>query len=431
MLAALGFVGFFVGGILKASPAESIDIGPLEGLVDLVAAPARDDIARQVRAQDPGFSLVLFEDFAYALYAESQRARHDPRALAGLSPYWSKDAQAALAERPPLGGKVESVVVGALTPSSVELSGTRLNLRYFFETNLHVGPAPGGANQGQALTQYVTETWTFSRELSASTKPWSGVRKLGCPNCGAPLGQGGDVRCPSCGEATGEGRFDWQVIRVSTHRVENRPHSLTGNVEEVGTDAPTQFAPSLRPQIEQLYRDDPGLDAKSIEARLRLIFTTLQSAWAAQDLRPLRPFVSDRQYDSLQYWIDAYKAQGLRNLMERPRLNRFVLARVERDQSYDALTLRIWASGCDYTINANGDVVGGSCMVERLYSEYWTLIRSAKVRGTPRLDHNCPGCGAPFQLNMAGQCEQCGVHLTSGEFDWVLSRIEQDESYRG
>jgi hypothetical protein len=31
---------------------------------------------------------------------------------------------------------------------------------------------------------------------------------------------------------------------------------------------------------------------------------------------------------------------------------------------------------------------------------------------------------------MAGDCESCGVHVTTGEFDWVLSRIEQDEVYR-
>jgi hypothetical protein len=32
---------------------------------------------------------------------------------------------------------------------------------------------------------------------------------------------------------------------------------------------------------------------------------------------------------------------------------------------------------------------------------------------------------------MSGSCEHCGAHVTSGEFDWVLSRIEQDESYGG
>ena len=44
---------------------------------------------------------------------------------------------------------------------------------------------------------------------------------------------------------------------------------------------------------------------------------------------------------------------------------------------------------------------------------------------------NCPNCGAPLKVNNAGVCEFCGGKITSGEFDWVLSRIEQDESYAG
>jgi hypothetical protein len=32
---------------------------------------------------------------------------------------------------------------------------------------------------------------------------------------------------------------------------------------------------------------------------------------------------------------------------------------------------------------------------------------------------------------MAGECEYCAARVTTGDFDWVLSRIEQDETYQG
>ena len=32
---------------------------------------------------------------------------------------------------------------------------------------------------------------------------------------------------------------------------------------------------------------------------------------------------------------------------------------------------------------------------------------------------------------MAGQCGYCSSRVTTGDFDWVLSRIEQDDSYTG
>jgi hypothetical protein len=43
----------------------------------------------------------------------------------------------------------------------------------------------------------------------------------------------------------------------------------------------------------------------------------------------------------------------------------------------------------------------------------------------------CGNCGAPLDITMAGACAHCGAHVTAGEFDWVLSKIEQDDSYRG
>jgi hypothetical protein len=39
--------------------------------------------------------------------------------------------------------------------------------------------------------------------------------------------------------------------------------------------------------------------------------------------------------------------------------------------------------------------------------------------------------GAALAINQAGECEFCAVVVTTGEFDWVLSRIEQDDSYSG
>jgi predicted amidophosphoribosyltransferase len=41
----------------------------------------------------------------------------------------------------------------------------------------------------------------------------------------------------------------------------------------------------------------------------------------------------------------------------------------------------------------------------------------------------CNNCGAPLQIDEAGACGHCGAHVTSGELDWVLSKIEQDDSY--
>ena len=73
----------------------------------------------------------------------------------------------------------------------------------------------------------------------------------------------------------------------------------------------------------------------------------------------------------------------------------------------------------------------GNRKKDRKYTEYWTLIRGAEVRGRPRADRTCPACGAGVKVGMEGNCAYCGALVTSGDFDWVLGRIEQDDSYTG
>lgn len=131
------------------------------------------------------------------------------------------------------------------------------------------------------------------------------------------------------------------------------------------------------------------------------------------------------------YWIDLYVQQHCRNMNENARILRMDLANILSDSHYDAVTVRLFATGLDYTVSDDGRLLSGSRSRPRTYSEYWTLIRNIGSKGSTRGDANCPNCGAPLKVGMTGNCELCHAKVTSGEFDWVLSRIEQDEAYSG
>jgi hypothetical protein len=106
--------------------------------------------------------------------------------------------------------------------------------------------------------------------------------------------------------------------------------------------------------------------------------------------------------------------------------------KIKVDTFYNSITLRIFAQGYDYTVDQNEKVVAGSNKKLRQWSEYWTFVRYSKAKPAPaRADLNCPNCGAPLKVSATGICEYCNGKITSGEFDWVLSKIEQDESYGG
>ena len=43
-----------------------------------------------------------------------------------------------------------------------------------------------------------------------------------------------------------------------------------------------------------------------------------------------------------------------------------------------------------------------------------------------------PCCGAPLDnVSQTGVCGYCDTKITTGDFDWVLSRIDQCEVYSG
>jgi predicted lipid-binding transport protein (Tim44 family) len=380
-----------------------------------------------LRQADPQFSLVVFEDFLQALYARVQEAR-GAHALETVGPYLAPELRERLERESATLAGVEAVVVGAMSYRSVRLDapGGRVQVQLEFEANYTEVDANGG-RQGY----YVAEVWTLSRARRARSRPPEQVRSFGCPACGAPLTGLRDDTCAHCGNRVTSGELDWRVEAVGVERRDHRGPQLAGHAPELGTLTPTIVDPLAQTRRDELAARDPAFAWEAFLARVRLVFAEAQVAWSSQELVKARPYLSDNLFQTWVYWIEAYRAAGLRNVTEGSRVLGVRLARVTSDAYYDAITVRLRAIGLDYTLDASGAVVSGSRSDPREYSEYWTLVRGAAVRGAPRVDRSCPRCGAPLQVTMAGACEYCSAHVVSGEFDWVLSRIEQDESYQG
>ncbi len=389
------------------------------------APPRQKNVYKALRDHDPEFSAVLFEDFVFALYARVQAARESPAAMAALAPYVSEDSRAAMLRREPTGVKIHSVVIGSMQVQQVTIN-ERVRVEVVFEANF-TAELPAGP-QGF----YVRESWTLERAPGVRSRPPEHVLSFQCPACGAPYQRSDVGACAHCGKMVEGGELDWSIAHVRRHAQETRPPALGGDAPEQGTNLPSVIDPDLGPQQAALLRDDPAATDANILQRLQIIYTALNAAWTARDLRPVRPHVSDALYNYLAYWIDAYRSQGLMNVLKDMSISRAQVVKLTRDKHFDAVTIRFWASGLDYTTDRNGRRFGGSNTSKRAYSEYWTLIRGASVRGAPRDPATCPNCGAALdRVNMAGTCEYCRAHLTRGEFDWVLSKIQQDESYSG
>jgi hypothetical protein len=372
----------------------------------------------RVRETDPEFSIVLFEDFLYTLYAEMMRARGQQGAMA-LSAYLSPAVQQVLVAKSL--SQVSGIVIGAMRVFALDRTETSWRVTLDFEANLTEG--------NQRL--YVVDRVHVERSLGAKSRPANRSRTLDCPNCGAPLNNvRGDV-CSYCKKQVGMGRFDWNVVYFERLRSENRGPMLTSDVEEEGTDMPTVVDPMAQGELANLRQRDPSFDWNAFTQRVALTFAEMQTGWSARDLSNVRPFVSDNLFQSQAYWIDLYVQARARNITEGAHITRIDLANVLSDKHFDAITIRMFATSTDYTISDDGKLLSGSKSRQRAYSEYWTFIRGAGKVGPTKTTPNCPNCGAPLNVNQAGTCEYCKVKVTTGEFDWVLSRVEQDDSYTG
>jgi hypothetical protein len=420
-------VGFFivkslVGASQKGWATTTPEAVQAVQRVEQTAQLSRTQLG-SISALDPEFSLVLFEDFAYMLYAATQRAR--ATGTQALGAFLAPNLAQNLVD--PQLADVQGIVIGALR--YVRFSGAQgpmIEIELELEANYVEVPKSGSPRR-----YYVVDRVVLARSASARSRPYARSHTLDCPNCGAPLESIRGTQCSYCQQNVGAGRFDWMLASLVSIGREPRGPLLTSNVAEEGTELPTIVDRGASTRFEELQKRDPALSWQALQGRTALIFNELQVAWSGREPLRIRPFVSDNLFQSMYYWIDLYNQAHCRNVTENARIMRIDLANVLSDAHFDAITLRVFATGLDYTISDDGKVLSGSRSRPRTYSEYWTLIRGSSRRGAPRQDSNCPNCGAPLRIGMSGQCEYCRVKVTSGEFDWVLSRIEQDESYGG
>ncbi len=388
----------------------------------------------QLRRFDPNFSEIVFTDFCYALYGRAHDARGQGKAaLDLLSPYLSEPARASLLQLNSPGLKaVQGVIVGAMQVVDVRGLNTPLvSISIEFEANYTEFIPREGDPRGE-MSYYVRERWELERKRDVLSPTPEQATALHCPRCGAPLQKDTVGACAFCGTKIDSGEFQWYVRSIGTLSREAKGPLLTSDVPEVGTEYPTIMQPNFPAVRAAFEQNDPTFSWADFQARARLIFNELQAAWSTLNWERARPHETDNLFQMHRYWIEAYQRQGLRNALDQCQITAMQPVKIKADAFYKAITLRIFAQGYDYTVDTSVRVVSGSNQNLRHWSEYWTFIRNSKAKpAAARADLNCPNCGAPLKVNATGICEFCGGKITSGEFDWVLSRIEQDESYSG
>lgn len=381
----------------------------------------------QLRRSDPNFSRIVFEDFCYALYARVHQAR-GAGDLTRYAPYLSEPVRRGMAQHNPKGlTEVRGMVIGGMEVGELVIqSNTPLvSVDVMYDANMTE------VIDGGETSWYVREQWTFERQRDILSPPPEKAKAEHCPRCGAALQTRSDGSCEFCGAKIESGAFQWYVRSVAVESKEARGPLLTSNVEEQGTGLPTLFHPQFLRRAREFEAAHPGFDWDALVKRVEEIARKLQDAWSARDWERVRPLETDPLFQMHRYWIDAYRRQSLRNVVDDFTVKNVETVKVDSDPFYDAITFRVHASGRDYTTDEVGNLVAGSRHAVRVWTEYWTLIRTRGTQVDPSATVSCPNCGASVVVGATGVCRFCNGKLTGGQFGWVLSRIEQDEAYTG
>jgi len=267
------------------------------------------------------------------------------------------------------------------------------------------------------------EQWTFVRSAAARTPQNGGVIASRCPACGAELRLNLDGTCAHCRASVTNGKVDWVVADVQT-------------VPFVGYSSESPFAvaaSTVAEGIAGLQAADPAFALDAFRTRAGQAFMALQAAWCNQNLDGGRGFLSPGAYFAWSAQLETMAAEGRRNVMEHVEVRGIDALRIVHGRVFDDLTVRISAVAADFDIDKDNRIVFGDRTV-RPFSEDWTFQRSIGVAtsGKPgTLENTCPSCGAPVALTQIGECRYCKAAVTSGKFDWVVSRIEQEDDERG
>lgn len=185
---------------------------------------------------------------------------------------------------------------------------------------------------------------------------------------------------------------------------------------------------------ELLEASDPAFDEARFLTRTRAAFERAQESWCAQELEPLRAFVTDGVFERFSMQIEEQLEDGWRQGMADLRVGSLAIIHLQGGRHFETLTVRIPFQADIHRVDLEtGERISGSRISRTQFSECWSFVRrrGAKTRAEDGLiEGQCPNCGAPLRMNQAAQCGSCQAFVRSGQYDWVLSEITQASEWR-
>ena len=392
------------------------------------------------KEHDPNFSRVLLLDFVQLLYARYYQyyGKREFNFLNGfLEASVRHDVELdRLINQQVI--KVTELVINAQRFYFIGVDNNEETIGIEIYANYSIRPVFYTSQTARQQTRYtVIERWVLARQQGIVSLPPERMRALLCPMCAAPAQFTDSGQCLACHHVIHLGQVQWYVKqRQLTFQAIFENTDLVSYANETGTNLPSVISPVLNENIN-LFSQKHAITWASYWLNfqndiVRAYFMAFNNAWSECQLENVRHILADRLYETQLFWIQRYQENQWRNQLDNLMLNKIELVAMELDTYYESITVRLFASCNDYTLDNNHHVIGGSKYKKRRYSEYWNFVRRSGVENSSSVFslNQCPQCAAPADnMGQAGICGYCHCKISHGDFSWVLFAITQDEVY--
>ena len=198
--------------------------------------------------------------------------------------------------------------------------------------------------------------------------------------------------------------------------------------------APHSYQPDVGTQVAAIQAADPNFNQQQFLDRAQVAFFLLQKAWQDRNVDEGRAYMSPGLYMGWKTQVDQMTAEHRKNVLEALYIQGMNIVKATHDDNFDNITVRVDASAKDYDIDDRTGKKTSGDSHDTPFTEFWTFSRSAGTKTLVSggiIEKKCPNCGAPLEVNATGECKYCNQPVTSGKFDWVLSRIDQAGDWAG
>jgi predicted lipid-binding transport protein (Tim44 family) len=168
-----------------------------------------------------------------------------------------------------------------------------------------------------------------------------------------------------------------------------------------GTAAPSPYVEQQQPAamqwdletgLRQIKSMDPLFGEDKFKDQAMDYFFKIQGAWGDRDMNTVKHLLTGEMFGILQEDADKMRQEGQLNKLENIAVREVNLSEAWQESGQDYLTVRIYATLLDYTIDEKtGEIISGSKVEPTKFEEYWTFTR--------------PVGNNPWQLSAISQAE--------------------------